>query len=214
MSSNQMDALIVRHLSDIDAAARRLSYELEAKVGKAIDVLIEEWAEKSGWEGSFSWDQVDLYFYPKEWEYTEEGSDEPSQYGYFYLYSGPGDNFDDNAQVDYFWLTRLCGAGRGELAFWWEYEKGTVAPKGKKWKQFVNPYIERLKAAGFNYHEDDGIFYRPVRVDAESLAKAVENESIEDALKPIEAALEACLAAQPIFDEILTAAKSHFKAAA
>jgi predicted RNase H-like HicB family nuclease len=209
-----MDALIVRHLSDIDTAAKRLSYSLEAQVGKAIDGIVEAWAEKNGWNGTFEWDQNELSVVPPEWKYRENGADEDSRSAWFYLYAGQGDDFDSTNDLDYFWLTRLCGSGRGELGFWWEYEKGSIAPKGRKWKQFVRPYIERARETGFTYDEESGLFFIPVRVEPEFLAQAIENESIEDALQPIEMALEACIAAKPVFDEILDAARAQFKGGA
>ncbi len=211
MSSAQMDALIVRHLADIDTAAKRIIHNVQVEVGKALDEVAEEWADAQGWTGVFEWDENELALYPPEWGYKEPGSEDTSRSAYFYLYAGQGDDFGETSDLDQFWLTRLTGSGRGQLGFWWEYEKGVVAPRGKRWKQFVRSYIERLQGKGFTYDEESGLFFLPVRVDREALALAIENETIEDALEPLKKALDLCLGAKAIFDEMLATARIQFK---
>lgn len=210
MSSVEMDALIIRHLADIDAATKRLYYNIQEQVGKAIDDVTESWTKQNEWEGLFNWDQEHLIVYPRQWTYAEPGSDKNHRLAWFELDAGQGDDLVNDDRLDYFWLTRLCRAGRGELALWWKYEKGKFALTRPKWKQFVRPYIEKVLATGFTYDESRGLFFLPVRVELQSLAQAIETEAIEDALQSIDLALNACLAAKPIFDEILSTAKAQF----
>ncbi|MGE3740995.1 MAG: hypothetical protein AB7I59_16005, partial [Geminicoccaceae bacterium] len=83
-----------------------------------------------------------------------------------------------------------------------------------KWKRFAPPYIESIRQTGFSYEDDKGCFFLPVRIEAKELARAIENDAIEDALTPLRAALDRCREAKPDFDKLIGAAKKHFNPAA
>jgi hypothetical protein len=55
------------------------------------------------------------------------------------------------------------------------------------------------------------MFFTPVRVEAETLAAAIEEDAVESALEPpFQQALDKLLAAKPEFDAMLEAAKKYF----
>ena len=51
--------------------------------------------------------------------------------------------------------------------------------------------------------EEKGSFYMPLKLDVATLAAAVRDESIEDALGPVRQALDNIIAAKPAFDAII-----------
>jgi len=215
MSTEKLDALIVRNLRDLDLAAKRLYYDVETRVGKAIDGVTESWVNKHAWEGEFEWGdhEYNLWLAPPSWKSSDSTEEDP-WLGYFCLYTGFGDDFEDEAKLDGFWLTRLCGVGVGIICIRWTYGDGLGAKKSK-WKRFINDaagnWIERVRKAGFTYDEGSGFFLMPVRVEAETLAAAIEEDAVESALEPpFQQALDKLLAAKPEFDAMLEAAKKYF----
>jgi hypothetical protein len=52
MALPELDKLIVEHLADIDATAKRL-WEIETQVFAAISAAANAWAKKEGWVGEF-----------------------------------------------------------------------------------------------------------------------------------------------------------------
>jgi hypothetical protein len=214
MSTEKLDALIVRNLRDLDVATKRLWCDIQSRIGKTIDGIAESWAEKHKWKGKFEWDS-ELWLAPPEWKSPDSG-DEDSWLGYFELDAGFGDDFDFDAEngLDVYWLTRLCGAGHGMMCFRWVYGDGLGAKK-PKWKKFVNDaagnWVERVRKVGFTYDEGSGLFFIPVRAEAETLATAIEEDAIESALElPFQQALDKLLAAKPEFDAMLERAKKDF----
>jgi hypothetical protein len=213
MSTEKLDSLIVRNLSDLDAAAMRLQYDIQARIGKEIDVMAESWAEEHSWEGKFNFDKDELRIAPREWKLPDAKSDDP-WLGWFSLQPSLGDDWDSEDSkefLDYFWLTRLCGAGRGMIGFRWHYGVGVGAPK-LKWKKFAQAHVQRIGKAGFTY-EESGLFFKPVRVETEKVAAAVGEEiAVEVALAPVREALGQLLVAKPEFDAMLKSAKKFFAA--
>jgi hypothetical protein len=94
------------------------------------------------------------------------------------------------------------------ICFRWHYgaELGATKPK---WKKFVQAYVQRIGKAGFTY-EESGLFFRPVRVETEKLAVAVEEDTVDAVLEPVRKALDQLLVAKPEFDAMLKSAKKHF----
>ncbi len=128
---NDLDALIVRNLGDVDAACSHLTHKIQPRVKKAIDDFVENWARKYKWEGEFDFNGPDyLWIAPPNWQTEDE-----EWLGCFYLWVGPNDTWDDQPGEDCFWLTRLCQKGDGVLGFLWEYEEGIPTTRAK-WKKF------------------------------------------------------------------------------
>jgi hypothetical protein len=212
MSTDELDALIIRNLCDLDAAAKRLEFDIEGRIGKVIDQIAEAWSQKQGWEGKFDFDlNTNLWVAPAEWKSAEGKADADAMLGFFALWTGFGDDFDFEVENDYFWLTRLCGAGRGKIGFRWTYGKSLGATR-PKWKRFVQPYVERIRKTAFTYEEGSGLFFMPIRIEVEALAASIVDDTIEVALQPFSAALNRLLAAKPEFDALLQGAKASFAA--
>lgn len=208
MSTKEIDALIIRNLRDLDAAANYTRYKLETKIGGEINKIGNDWIEEHEWNGDCNWDHPGLWVAPANWKAAgaEEGDDK--WLAKFWLHFGIGDDGHDGSGKDHFWLTRLCGDGTGMIALRW-YQENICSKKGK-WKQFVQPWKDRICKTGFAYEDGEGLFSIPVRVDAEQLASAIEQDNMSDALEPFVKALDKLLAAKPTFDKMLEEAKREF----
>jgi hypothetical protein len=161
MSTEKLDALIVRNLRDLDVATKRLYFDLDPRISKGIDHFIESWVNKHNWEGEFEWgahEYNNLWFAPPSWK-SAASTDEDPWFGYFYLSTGFGDDFADDKALDIFLLTRLCSVGVGIICIRWTYGDSLGAKKSK-WKRFVNDaagnWIERVRKMGFTYDEGSG----------------------------------------------------------
>ena len=213
MSMEKLDALIVRNLRDLDVATKRLSYDIDVKVSRAIDRFTELWADKHRWKGKFKWDdEAELWIAPDNWG-TDNSTDDDLWLGYFSFNTGFGDDLQDKAG-DFFWLT-----SSGQC--WYGYY---VFPLGLRWRsrseegemekicQRCRQKLDRAYTEGrFSYDEGSGLFFMPVRVDGEALAAAIEEDAIENAIDPVfQQALDNLLAAKPEFDAMLEGAKKYF----
>lgn len=116
MPSRELDKLIVDHLADIDAAAMALS-ALEAEVFSAIDGAASAWANERAWIGEFSYLDHGLWLAPQKWCLPGSKPANDSLLGYFQLEVGAGDTENSQRGEDYFYLTRLCRVGKGEIGF-------------------------------------------------------------------------------------------------
>jgi hypothetical protein len=110
MSSDDLNALIIRNLHDLDAAVNRLYHDISDTIGRTIDEMAEKWAAAHTWDGMFHWkDNYDLWLSPSDWRASKD--DPTSCLVFFQFYVGDGDSFDWKPNEDMFWLTRLCQAG-------------------------------------------------------------------------------------------------------
>lgn len=214
MSTEKLDALIIRNLSDLDTAAKRLYDDIQIRIAKAIDDIVESWTKKCSWvtTSTFHKDEI-IYIAPPEWK-SPDPQDADNWLAWFAFEPGSGDNIggdDATSYFDTFWLTRLCGVGHGMLCFRWHYGAEALGVTKPKWKKFVQVHIQRIvEKTGFTYEDSTGCFFNPLRVDSEKLAVAIEEDAAEDALQPIRDALDQLLAATPEFDALLKDAKKHF----
>jgi len=133
MSTEKLDALIVRNLGDLDAAAKRLAYGIERAVWKAIDDIVENWRARNGWLGaSEATADGPIWLAAPEWQQADSEADD-DVLGYFALEVGPKDEEDSETGLDYFALTRLCRAGNGMYGF--RFKKGdALVLKKASWK--------------------------------------------------------------------------------
>jgi hypothetical protein len=87
MSVQVMDALIVRHLQDIESASGRITDEIQKNVGKAIDDIVGEWAPEKDWFSNgekFDTASDELILAPKNWK-VPESSDKDEFFARFYF---------------------------------------------------------------------------------------------------------------------------------
>ena len=92
MSSQEMDALIVRHLQDIESASTRIKDEIQKNVGDAIDAIVEKWSREKDWCSLNLFNDVDCFLrlFPKKWRLPVSDMKDDKYFGSFWF-----DAFDD-----------------------------------------------------------------------------------------------------------------------
>lgn len=211
MTSPELDALIVEHLADLDRSAARIE-GIQRTVFSAMGRKAEDWAKKHGWANDFrypegGWDEWENRVAPEDWRVPGSASEDDRFFAWFELAVGAGDTETGKDGEDWFYLTRLCRAGVGQLGLVFRQE-GLVKPR--QWKQaFHGP--ERLvdMVSGTRFIADARpSFFLPFASDATSLAAALRDEDPEAALSFFDTALDALLAAKPAFDRVIARLKA------
>lgn len=208
MSTDDLDALIVQNLRDLDAAVKRLDFEIQPRVAKTINGIASNWAKQNKWIGGYDWWEEEdgdgeLWVAPPEWR---SENNKPG----FYLDCGQGDNYGDNPSEDCFWLTRFCRSGNGLICLRW-YDFQNLNAKKPEWKKFIKSYVTKIERVGFSYEDRTALFSSaPIIVNAEELARSIVDDTLDQAFKPFHKALDNLIAAKPAFDEMIRAARKEF----
>ena len=195
MSTPEVDALIVENLADLDAAVKHLT-RIEGEVFSAIDKLVTRWAKDNGWKSNFNYLEEEAWIAHSSW-ISKDGEDDEFQ-ARLWLDVGIGDTQEGEPNEDWYYLTRLCGAGVGQIGFRFSQE----ILKASKYKKMVKDVARLAQATAFTA-EEKGSFYMPIKLDITTLAAAIRNEAIGDALGPVRQALDNVASAKPAFDKII-----------
>jgi hypothetical protein len=208
MANAKTNALIIRHIADLDAAVRQLEEHIVPLLEKTIKDIVQEWAEKNSWVLDWSdWNIKDPFIYPPEWQRMGEAGEKPRYMAQF-KFSQKASNFDALGGESY-WTAMLCGFG-GSVGFWWDFDRAELGLNKKRAKAVLAEFVEKLQQAGFIYDEADNQFFIPFEIKPEILAQAIEEDAPEEALAPlINAALDRCRAAKTMFEKILETAKAR-----
>jgi hypothetical protein len=213
MTDRSMDALIIRHLEDFEDAYR-CAYKLDNEIWKLLGAAAQKWAEDKGWDFGFDFEKDEFWTAPQGWKLPRRSEGEQDWLAYFEFDAGPDDDWGDgSAEFDLLAVTRLCQATkRGKVGFRWRSDYFAAGNK-VAWRGFVNKSAEQIaQKTGLTYENKSGRFYLPMTVDIETLAKAVEEDAIDDALfAPTKSALDGLAAAEPMLTQLLTEAKKEFK---
>jgi len=193
MLSNELDRMLIEHLGDLDDGASRME-RLQEEIAKAIDDLIEEWATAKGWvTGEETWTHdLEAAVALPHWF-----TDEKKWLAWFELGFAAGDDGEWGHEKDYFWLTRLCQEGRGQIGFRFFLDEFGWA----KWKKFLVANAHRLSDTRFILDDEPSLFL-PVKVDKSLLAKGADAEEFSEALEPITEALNYIYEISERFEEL------------
>lgn len=190
MSTPELDRLIVEHITDLDGAATR-SEAMERVIWQAQADALEEWAKEAGWRGGFAIDD-DLQVWPEYWEVDGQ------RQAWFAL----GFGHKDEELGLYFDLTRLVGAGGGQVCLWFGY-RGLRNP----WKAAAKDRAEEVRASDFIL-TPYGDFYTDCTPRTAEMALAFESGDFSPAKAPVRGALDRARAAEPTFTDILRKLKA------
>jgi hypothetical protein len=210
MIDSKTEALIIRHIADLDVAARLMEEKIEPMLRKTVERIVQEWAESKQWSAKCDqdgeWDgSAYPLVWPTDWELRIKGSKETSQTATFKF----GEMYAKQDAIGSYsyWTSMLCGVG-GSVMIWWECDRAEYGYRKTGWKTLLAPHVQKLQQAGFSYSEEEARFGVTIRLTPEELARAVEEGAPEEALaSPVKSALDLCLKAKPLFDKILAAAK-------
>jgi len=203
MSTKEIQVLVIRHLKDIDAAAKLLENEIQGTIFSKIDTCAEEWVAArpdKGWYGRYGWkEKRALAIAPIAWRVSGSEPKEELFYASFEL-----EGID--SEKDYFWLTTLCKQGGGTMGFSWRFNLEHFTIKKRDWKNFIGPKVDEIRKLGFTYDNTGGTFFMHFEINSEELAKAYEQDNIEDALQPMRQVLDRLDKARGSFDRLIASA--------
>lgn len=208
--SHEAHRLAIQNLSVLEQVPQAVS-EAETRIFSAINEKVNDWtSSQNNWEGVFDYysgDMDDTSIKPVEWEKDEDGS-----YMVYYNF-----RIDEKAnELFWYYLSALVGAVPYEIGFWFDVNAtwvtrltGKGARPGAAWKKFLTerfPDFPEIAKNGFRV-EGESLFL-PIRVDAQLLAESYP-DSLDDALGPVDEALEKLKAAHPSIAALLKTALAH-----
>lgn len=169
--------------------------KMHLEVCAAISHLVSEWMQRHAWSGEVvaSDHLSDLWVCPDSWK---EKGEEP--FAHFKFCERPG--IDTRSLV----IADLCGVGQTGWGFKFEANHSWFGGR-TGW----NTYVRGIGELGGNIakkgwiNEGRGVFFRPVALRAELLAGAWESEDWGEALAPVGQALDALLADQDLFNQLI-----------
>lgn len=191
-------------LKDLELFNRAIMY-FERKIGPAAAVAVGEavrqWTDGHGWkcEGFDNPETSTFWVSPPQWYISDDD----------YLAWFEIDYQDKNSDTSY-WLANLTGVGETDVGFRFVVDHGNFGGRSS-WNRFAKTLGDnvgpRLKERGW-MHEERGVYFRKLRLPADRLADAWENEDWAPVLEPLERALDALAEAVPIFDSLIAGAKA------
>lgn len=169
----QVDALLIRSLPELNEAALRMG-DLSSEIGQAIDAEIAAWIARNGWSGAASYFSDDTtWLAPEEWMVSAD----PDERAYLFFQLEETDSDPENE-----WhLANFTGCGEQRTGFRLYYNTVTRPVFKRLWRELKD-------TAGLPLLGSD--FFLPIVLDRETLAQAVENDLITDALQPLRDALD------------------------
>jgi len=198
MNSPNLERLLIEHLADLDDGVKRLR-RLSNYIGKEMQMVVDAWARNNGWVQAEDWsadEQTSVglphWLVENKWK------------AWFCLVRDTEGNRSLGGETDEFWLTSLCGAGRGKMGF----RFGQTEPGWGKWKAFVKHRSDRLTGTRFIFDDLPG-FFLPVRIAQATLAQAVEDDDFDAAFAPLKEALDHIKEHVPKFEELLREAAAQ-----
>jgi hypothetical protein len=201
MAFPELDKLIVEHLADLDASAKRL-HQLEKEVFGAIATSAEDWAKKEGWVGGYDYLEGVFWVAPPEWRTPDTEESKDIFQAWFQMGVGADDTENLKPEEDYFNLTRLCRVGSGEIGFRFKQDLITRA----KWKMRFRDLTDLVERTAF-VADLEPSFFLPFQLEGSKLAETLREEAVEDSLAPFEKALAQIAEARSAFDIIIATIK-------
>lgn len=197
MASPDLDALIVEHLADIDAASKQLDV-INRELFGVMGTIAFNWAKKNGWIGEFEYFEDGLWLAPPDWRVPGSSKAANEVRAWFDIELGAGDTGNLEPEEDYFLTTRLCQVGLGQVGFRFKQD---IIKKGA-WNKTFKDQASTLSKTAF-IADTTLSFFLPIRLDAVQLAQALRDKAPEDAMSPFKEALETLNTAKPQFDAII-----------
>lgn len=182
----ELDALIVRNIGDIGAAANRVKNAIDPRLWEEAGRIVTVAAAEMGWIGHAAADPSDETVWLSHPDWMEAGGDPEDPP----FYIGLDERVEPGVSAEWSWLAAFTGAwpARATAGLF----VGDERLKQGAWKKLLRgntELVNSLVARGFRYDGQSGELYVPFLIDAEKLAVAFEEDVFETALQPLTAAL-------------------------
>ena len=180
--------------------------EVQKKVFSKIDKKVETFAFDEDWsdDGDYKFFEDGTCFQPKGWARKE--NDE--YLNYFEIGSD-----QEDGEGGQFWLSYITGAFPQRIGINFCVDVKTITKKAKYsssiWPNFLsqNSSAQQLKGEGFEFIGD--CIFLPILIDSSLLADCYPN-AIDDALSPVDDALDKIKKNLPQFEQIIKDADAYF----
>ena len=205
MSDNHAGALVIENIAMLEDAVALVREEVSKRVFNAIGAKIKNWADDMNWNGSYNFtEDEDTYFGPPIW-ILDTGEDD-----WLAWFSIQGIDSDK----DEYWLTSLFGVRNSRIGFQFKLAYERLGNPGKvAWRKFAERFIQShpdIEEVGFVFVPKDGSWMLPWQLDRKILTECYLNDAIEDALGPLQTALEQVKTIYPVFSELVESAQREF----
>lgn len=199
----ELDALIVRNIGDIGAAANRAKLTLDPRLWTEAGAVLKGVAAANGWLGHADGDAEEAWLSHEDWLTTEDDSEDPP----FYLTMN--ERAEPGAPAEWTWLASFTGAwpNRGSMGLFVADDRlkpGAWKRQLRSAEDIVGDLVER----GFRYDGSTGDLYVPFLVEADLLAMAFEDDAFDVALRPLADAVSMACDAQAELTRLWALAKA------
>lgn len=186
----ELDALIVRNIGDIGAAANRAEREIDPRLWLESGFIVTAAANAMG--GIVHADAAERKVWLTHPDWLEGGHDVDQPQFYLEL----TEREEPGVEAEWTWLASFTGAwpGRSTIGMFVVDDRLKFGAWKKQLRSAVE-VVDALVTRGFRYDSSTGHLYVPFLIDAELLAKAFEQDSFETALKPLSQAVAVVAAA-------------------
>jgi hypothetical protein len=201
--ANTLDALIVKHIADLEAAKRRIDGDVDPRILQRASDLMKNWADTLGWVHKyFSETDGQIAVAPEEWIKRKENKDiETWKVGFSLMTVKTGDGFASFSHLAEF-LGLEGVSSRKALIFFQN------VLKTREWRMLLSKRVDEIKALrdlGFDVDEREGSIKLSVRLDSSALQRGFEEDDLDQALAPIREALELARKAMLHFEALAKA---------
>ncbi len=186
----ELDALIVRNIGDIGAAAYRAKAEIDPRLWAESGAIVTAAAAAVGGIGHADAAEEMVWFTHPDWLAAGDDVNDPP----FYLLLN--DHTEPGVEAEWTWLATFTGAWPGRSTMGMFVADDRLKPG--TWKKQLRSnmaLVDALVSRGFRYDGPTGDLYVPFSVDPDLLAKAFEEDAFETAFQPLADAIATVAAA-------------------
>ena len=202
-------ALIIRNFAMLEEVYKVYQDTIGPDVFAAIDNMIMEWISDSGWSGKSSfWDEQVCQFAPFEWKRPSDNSELEisnewiANYTWAFVKNAKIQRPDDDLN---YWISPFLGIGPYQVGFCLKVEfKYLGYQTNNLWKKFLQEHNLSEKIRTFKYIQlNDGTWFIPWRLNVTALSDAYLNDTLVDALQPLDDALKNIKSAHQLLVQVL-----------
>jgi hypothetical protein len=194
-ADNELDALIVEHIADLEEAHRRIENVIDPRLLDEASSVLKKKADANGWVHELDRNNV-ISVAPEKW--IERGANGGIEHWFSWFALLSEDTADDLEHDSHLadFLALEGGSTRKVLAF----KQNPLAKR--KWRALLESQteaLEDLRIVGFEVDEREGTIEWPVRLDPAKLQQGFREDDLDAALAPVEVAIDKAIEALPPF---------------
>lgn len=212
MGNKEAGALLIKNLCMLEDVATLHNETIGPDICSEINSIIKKFASHHDFNSEFNlWDDKIIWFSLKKWRLGGNDSDEDLA-GFYLCFAANGKEIDFDKSDYNFFLSPFFGIGPVQAGFQFCLDINYLNNvKKSEWNKFCldSPHILPLRASGFIPLKDGNLFL-PFKLNSDLVSNAYINETLSDALEPIENALTVIENALPHFVGFVESGKAKY----